>query len=233
MNRRTDPEISGDALVEMALAQLADSAPAVQVPPLPKRAIGPRVTAPIAAAPSQGAKSAPKARPRSRRILGRHAPGDVVVAGLGVALGLTCALFPWYIFFNQDQFGPRAFTFEGSGNMRVPTEVAYRPNPIGEPMTPNEAPRLELDFLPTGTLPPGGGSTEPVPVTQQPFPADLVRYKLVHVANGRAMIEDADGIWVVQRGSRLPDASQVTSIERRNGGWVLVTSADRVLELRN
>src|SRR5690606_30219050 len=41
--------------------------------------------------------------------------GDFVVAGLGVALGLICALFPWYIFFNQEQFGVRAMRLGGQG----------------------------------------------------------------------------------------------------------------------
>jgi hypothetical protein len=36
---------------------------------------------------------------------------------------------------------------------------------------------------------------------------------------------------VVQRGSRLPDNSRVAGIEQRDGKWVLVTSADRVIEL--
>ncbi|TPO11857.1 hypothetical protein FJ980_04530, partial [Mesorhizobium sp. B1-1-5] len=33
---------------------------------------------------------------------------DFVIAALGITLGLICALFPWYIFFNQEQFGVQA-----------------------------------------------------------------------------------------------------------------------------
>ena len=40
---------------------------------------------------------------------------DFVIAALGVTLGLICALFPWYIFFNQEQFGVRAIKFGGTG----------------------------------------------------------------------------------------------------------------------
>jgi len=54
---------------------------------------------------------------------------------------------------------------------------------------------------------------------------------MVHVANGRAMIEDDAGLWIVQRGSKLPDSSIVSSIEQRGGKWVLVTSTDQVIEL--
>jgi hypothetical protein len=66
---------------------------------------------------------------------------------------------------------------------------------------------------------------------EQPFPADAAKFRMVHVANGRAMIEDDAGLWIVQRGSILPDSSQVSSIEQRNGKWVMVTSADQVIEL--
>ena len=48
----------------------------------------------------------------------------------------------------------------------------------------------------------------------------------------RAMIEDADGLWVVKVGSPLPNDSRVAAIEQRNGNWVLVTSAKDVIELR-
>lgn len=96
-------------------------------------------------------------------------------------------------------------------------------------MTAADIPQLNLDFLPTGSLPSGTGTI--APPADQPFPADLVSYRLIHVANGRAMIEDVDGLWVVQPGARLPDASFVTSLERRDGKWVIVTSTDRVVEM--
>jgi hypothetical protein len=57
------------------------------------------------------------------------------------------------------------------------------------------------------------------------------QFRLVHVANGRAMIEDDAGLWVVQAGSMLPDSSRVARIEKRDGKWVLVTSTDRVVAL--
>ena len=50
----------------------------------------------------------PTARSRDRR-------SDLTVAALGVTLGLICALFPWYIFFNPEEFGVRAMKFGGSG----------------------------------------------------------------------------------------------------------------------
>ena len=157
--------------------------------------------------------------------------GDVTVAALGVTLAAVCAVFPWYIFFNQEKFGVREFVFSGERSGRTASGLAYQPHPVGKPFASAEVPKMELDFFPTATLPAERGPGRAVPASEQPFPADLVAFRLVHVANGRAMIEDADGLWVVQRGSRLPDSSRVVSIEQRNGRWVLLTSQDRIVEI--
>ena len=99
-------------------------------------------------------------------------------------------------------------------------------------MTVEDIPPMKLDLFSTGTLPENDGDGEPGPgLDEQPFPPEINEFRLVHVANGRAMIADDTGLWVVQRGSRLPDNSRVAGIEQRDGKWVLVTSADKVIEL--
>lgn len=171
--------------------------------------------------------------PRLASQSSRERSGDLVVGAMGLALGLVCALFPWYIFFNQDKFGIQGMTFQGGQTGRPSSDVVYQPNPVMQPISTGELPRMELDFLPTATLTGDPDQRRAVPLEEQPFPADLFEFRLVHVANGRAMIEDADGLWVVQPGSRLPDASTVSRIERRDGAWVVVTSYDRVLKMAN
>jgi hypothetical protein len=97
-----------------------------------------------------------------------------------------------------------------------------------------EVPIEDLDLFATGTTPDKSTDSEgsnPPGVEEQPFPAETAEFHLVHVANGRAMIEDDAGLWVVQPGSQLPDSSVVASIEKRGGKWVLVTSGDRVIEM--
>ena len=161
--------------------------------------------------------------------------GDLMIVALGVTLGLMCAMFPWYVFFNQEKFGVRAMKFEGGGmlsNGAMP--VGQQPQRIGAPMTVEDIPATQLDLFATGTLPDDrdGMGGEAIPgLEKQPFPGEDAQFRLVHVANGRAMIEDEAGLWVVQAGSTLPDSSQVTSIEQRHGKWVLVTSTDRVVAL--
>jgi hypothetical protein len=161
--------------------------------------------------------------------------GDMMIAAAGLALAVGCALFPWYVFFNQEKFGVPSVRFEGSdGSIPMPTSLSYRPELLGRPISAAEVPVLELDLLSTGTLPddPTGGV---IPLSDQPFPGGPpeAKYKLVHVANGRAMLEDENGLWVVQPGSLLPDDSRVSSIERRAEGWVLVTSANVVIPIAN
>ncbi|AGB44464.1 hypothetical protein Mesau_02020 [Mesorhizobium australicum WSM2073] len=152
---------------------------------------------------------------------------DVVIAALGITLGLTCALFPWYIFFNQDQFGVQAIKFGGTGTNSGRAGggvVAER----SAPLTARDVPNADVDLLATGTV---QDDSKTQPPGEQPFPADIAKFRMVHVANGRAMIEDDTGLWMVQRGSTLPDSSKVSAIEQRNGKWVMLTSANRVIEL--
>lgn len=152
---------------------------------------------------------------------------DFVVAALGLTLGLICALFPWYIFFNQDQFGVQAIKFGGSGTNAGRNAGGSQMENAGAPLTAKDLPP-DVDLFATGTL--QDTTVAPPGVDEQPFPADP-KFRMVHVANGRAMIEDDAGLWIVQRGSKLPDSSIVSSIEQRGGKWVLVTSTDQVIEL--
>jgi len=158
--------------------------------------------------------------------------GDLTLGALGVTLALICALFPWYIFFNQEKFGVREFVFEGRGTVTAPSDVAYQPSLVGQHFQTGDVPKMDLDFFPTATPASEDERVRAVPASEQPFPSDLVNFRLVHVANGRAMIQDDDGLWVVQPGSSLPDASKVTAIEQRGGKWVLVTNHDAVVEMQ-
>ena len=153
---------------------------------------------------------------------------DIVFAALGITLGLICALFPWYIFFNQDQFGVQAIKFGGSGTNAGRVSGGSQMENSGQPLTVNDVP--DVDLFATGTLQDPEDETQPPGVDEQPFPADP-KFRMVHVANGRAMIEDDAGLWIVQRGSKLPDSSVVSSIEQHGGKWVMVTSTDQVIEL--
>ena len=153
---------------------------------------------------------------------------DFVVAALGITLGLICALFPWYIFFNQEQFGVQAIKFGGTGT-NSGREGGGVVTSRSAPLTAKDLPNTSIDLLATGTV--QDDATPAQPPGDQPFPADVAKFRMVHVANGRAMIEDDTGLWIVQRGSILPDSSTVSSIEQRNGKWVMLTSTNQVIQL--
>ncbi|PBB26289.1 MULTISPECIES: hypothetical protein [unclassified Mesorhizobium] len=153
---------------------------------------------------------------------------DFVIAALGVTLGLICALFPWYIFFNQEQFGVQAIKFGGTGT-NSGREGGGVVTSRSAPLTAKDLPNTSIDLLATGTV--QDDATPAQPPGDQPFPADVAKFRMVHVANGRAMIEDDTGLWIVQRGSILPDSSTVSSIEQRNGKWVMLTSTNQLIQL--
>jgi len=178
-------------------------------------------------------------RPRGRVAAAQAAKkrdrrSDLTVAALGITLGLICALFPWYIFFNPDEFGIRAMRFGGGGNGTMPIVLGAQPDRVGAPVSIDENPPLELDLLSTGTAvkekeePQDVGEAADV---EQAFPPPVATFRVVQIANGRAMLADDTGLFVVQPGSILPDSSRVESIEERAGRPVLVTDAGMVLEI--
>ncbi|PZO81789.1 MAG: hypothetical protein DI629_02795 [Mesorhizobium amorphae] len=165
-------------------------------------------------------------KPRWRR-------DDVMVAALGLSLGLICALFPWYIFFNPDKFGPPAITFDSAKNTSgVARQGGGGQGRLGSgtvsDMAAADFDAAKLDLFATGATPDRGSVRDEV--GEQPFPAPPAPFHLVYVANGRAMMEDDTGVFVVGPGDRLPDNSRVARIEERGGRWVLVTSKDAVME---
>jgi hypothetical protein len=90
---------------------------------------------------------------------------DLVFAGLGLALGTFCAVLPWYVFFNQDQFGIRALVFDGRVGVGG---IGWGAERVAEAATA----LVPLDPLMTGTLP---DPRRPLPRQptdrEQPLPA--------------------------------------------------------------
>lgn len=178
----------------------------------------------------------PQVPPRIKPVKRGRLTEDILLGLFGIALGLGSAFFPWYVFFNQEKFGIRAVKLDSEiqsvGGLSSSTPELTR---IADPAEIKEITSLELDRLPTGTTPQGEKdeqATGSVPaIVEQPYPDQAVDFRVVHIENGRAMIEDESGLWIVQRGSTLPDMTTVTSIEQRAEGWVVVTSGKRVLTL--
>lgn len=164
---------------------------------------------------------------RWRTNMSHRTSGDWLLAMCGIGLAVVCAVFPWYIFFNQEQFGIRPLKFAGR-EASAGSAATLQPQLTGARIPLGMAPE-QIDFIPTGTI--GATSFEEGGPVTQPFPGDVVAFQLIHAAAGRAMIEDQDGFWIVERGSPLPDGSRVASIEKRNEGWVLTTTRNAEIAL--
>lgn len=192
---------------------------------------------PLAGSPKAAVPLAGSAKPAVPRRIKPARRGrlteDILLGLIGAALGLGSAFFPWYVFFNQEKFGIRAVKLDSEiqsvDGLSSSTPQMTR---IADPAQIKEITSLELDRLPTGTTPQDEQSTGSIPaIVEQPYPHHEAAFRVVHIENGRAMIEDESGLWIVQRGSTLPDMTRVTSIEQRDGTWVVVTSGKQVLTL--
>lgn len=169
-----------------------------------------------------------RVQPLKRPQSGRYSTSDKVLAGAGVLLAAGAAFFPWYVFLNPGKFAVPALW---EGKTRDLPETAAK-----EVMSVSPAAMIDNDNIPplegvdpVATATTAGGSTEKTlgaPVDtglDQPLPANS-GFRLMHVANGRALIEDARGMYIVRVGSILPDNSRLATLEQRDGAWVIVTS---------
>lgn len=157
---------------------------------------------------------------------------DRMLGIAGGVLAASAAFFPWYVFFNEDQFTAnlRALV-SGQGiaswtgrPLETPPETASsgKAEDSVKPETPDD---IKTATVPNAKQDP---DEDPASADAQPFPASPVDFHLLHVANGRAMIEDKTGIYVVEVGSSLPDLSKVASVEERSGRWVIITDRGEI-----
>jgi hypothetical protein len=152
---------------------------------------------------------------------------DRLLTFAGLALAGASAFFPWYVFFNADKFG---INVAGGDSRRElpdwPARNVFSVSPLA--MVNKDACGSKVppvDPLTTATVSDLGKerSTGAEMEEDQPFPGKSA-FRLLHVANGRALIEDPSGMYVVRVGSILPDESRLATIEQRDGKWVIITS---------
>ncbi|MCF3639580.1 flagellar protein [Rhizobium sp. TRM95111] len=173
------------------------------------------------------------------RPIGRTKPAgyglaDRILVGSGVLLAAVAAFFPWYVFLNPDKFSVPPLW---EGTTRDLPETAAREvmsvSPAAMVDDDEDGADAALDRLSTATVPGVGAEKKLGTPTEtgmeQPLPAPS-GFRLMHVANGRALIEDASGMYIVRVGSVLPDNSRLATLEQRNGKWVIVTSNGDVYE---
>ncbi|MDO9416067.1 flagellar protein [Pararhizobium sp.] len=154
---------------------------------------------------------------------------DRLLGATGVALAAFATFFPWYAFFHQDKFSVPSL-WQGTTRDLPEAEPRNVMNVSPLAMTDGDKSGVEpglADPLTTATVPSLGEEKNtgksPAASLEQPFPVST-GFRLMHVANGRALIEDASGMYIVRIGSILPDNSRLATIEKRKDEWVIVTS---------
>ena len=153
----------------------------------------------------------------------------------GIALAGAAAFFPWYVFFNEDKFGIHVAAIDHTRDLpEVAPHNVMSVSPLAMTDRDGDAkkPELEFDPLVTATVPKQSDekpAAKEETTEEQPFPAKA-GFRLLHVANGRALIEDASGMYMVRVGSILPDKSRLAVLQQREGKWVIVTSTGAVYE---
>ena len=173
-------------------------------------------------------------QPLKRTDRGRYSLGDKFLVGAGVMLAAGAAFFPWYVFLNPEKFSVPTL-WEGATRdlPETPAREVVSVSPAAMIDNDNE-PALEgVDPVATATTSSLGTESKlgaPVDTgLDQPLPAGS-GFRLMHVANGRALIEDARGMYIVRVGSILPDNSRLATLEQRDGAWVIVTSNGAVVK---
>ncbi|NRP71685.1 hypothetical protein ILFOPFJJ_02573 [Ensifer psoraleae] len=171
---------------------------------------------------------------RQRRREAKMPLIDKVLGATGLAMAACATFFPWYAVFHQEEFSmPPLWE---SATRDVP-ERAGRANVPASPLAMKDMDDKTLatvDRLTTATVPglghePAVGEGELKAAPAQPLP-ERSGFKLMHIANGRALIEDRGGVYIVRIGSILPDNSRLATFEQRDGRWVLITSKGEVYE---
>lgn len=174
-------------------------------------------------------------QPLKRSARRGYSTGDKVLAGTGVMLAAMAAFFPWYVFLNPEKFSVPAL-WEGTTRDLPETGpkqvVSVSPAAMVDD-DQDSGTGVNVDPVATASATDEGNETKlGAPVDNgldQPLPANT-GFRLMHVAAGRALIEDARGMYIVRVGSILPDNSRLATLEQRDGAWVIVTSNGDVIK---
>lgn len=164
---------------------------------------------------------------------------EFAVTWSAIGLATVAALFPWYVFLNTEKFGIASIETDGMRDLphTGPREV-FSVSPLAMPNR-NKEDMLAIEFPPdpltTATISNKGGERQSdfgAKKEDQPYPGKA-NFRLLHVANGRALIEDGSGMYMLRIGSILPDDSKLTKIEKRDGAWLIESSSGSVYHAEN
>lgn len=148
---------------------------------------------------------------------------DTALGLAGVALAAGSLYFPWYVYWNSDRFEPPRIEY--SGNTELYGEPEDR---TGVLWLQAQLPQgTILDPIETGTV--DKPEEEEAAPEMKGEPTRSKSYRLVFVANGRALVRDDTGVFVVTPNSTLPDGQEVTEFRTVGDDWELLTSGNEIV----
>jgi hypothetical protein len=153
-------------------------------------------------------------------IRAREATGDRIAFGLGSALTLSVAALVIY--------GIQTGMGTGTGRAEPPTvrSPTVEDRPMNRSLAVARSRTMDLEPTATGSIGQRAeaGEKARTAAAAQPDRNAARSYVVWKVSNGVALVEGPDGPREVVRGSILPGAGQVVSIERSGTGWMIVTT---------
>ena len=173
---------------------------------------------------------------------------DLGLGVVGLALAGISSYLPYYVYFNESEFGPPTMQFTGRIDYEAPVIVERARETRRALFTEDLVVKFdaqEIDPLVTGSIQPNEGGIPRLRPRVRPRPSleqfddlqteliDHESLELVFATRGRALIRDGDDILPIAVGSRLPDGSTVKSLLRKKNGWQVVTSNNHVLKPSN
>jgi hypothetical protein len=146
---------------------------------------------------------------------------DRALAAIGVSAAVGSAVFAGFMI-SQVQ---HPLKLEASVNPESFGQTAHNgPHPRAIASTGN----CRLDECATGSIHRGGlGGAGAVPTVEDgrgKSRGAAGKYVIRFVHKGAALLQGTRGLYVVRRGSMLPDAVRILAIERHGDRWVVVTS---------
>jgi len=161
---------------------------------------------------------------------------DYVLSVIGLCLGTFAALFPWHVYLHPESYGPPRMTFSRGGVIpreeiaaQVPVNPGDSTGSLSEVRTAREMgnTRNKVDPVTTGKV--DRSTIRTVSTDLQPYPGNGKPFKVLAVDGARALVGDADGVYLVRASSRLPDDTTAVEFREDDKGWYIVTSGGKKL----
>jgi len=177
-----------------------------------------------------------RSRKPRRRWFRDMTAADYILSVIGLCLGTFAALFPWHVYLHPESYGPPRMTFSRGGVIPREEIVAQVPLEASQPASsPSEVrpasaavkPPARVDPVTTGKV--DRSTIRTVDIDPQPYPGNGKSFTVLAVDGARALVGDADGVYLVRVDTRLPDDTTAVDFRQDKQGWYIVTSAGKTL----